>query len=59
MVVVSVANSTSTKASMRLDNCFVATRFAAIVGVVVAGVAVVRDATLIQRAGLNAEFTLH
>jgi len=41
LVVVTLANSVNTKASTRLNNLFVATKFAAIVGIVAAGVSVV------------------
>jgi solute carrier family 7 (L-type amino acid transporter), member 9/15 len=41
LIVMNVANSISTKASTRLNSFFVATKFASIVGVVVAGIAVV------------------
>lgn len=41
LVIINLANSISTKASTRLNNFFVITKFVAIVGIVVAGVVVV------------------
>lgn len=41
LVVISIANSISTKASTRLNNFFVGTKFISILGIVIAGIAVV------------------